>query len=403
MDWLIRRSLASTPGSGEICPGPEVLAAYYERSLDPSETARCETHLSQCAHCREQLAMMVRAEETPQPVPHRSWLWDWRLLASAAAVLLFLTVWGVRRSVSLRVSSTANEPLVAMSRPEQTPPQQSAPPPGQPVEVAPSAPHDVLVAPQVSDRATARARPAVPEEPSAPRNEIQALPLNGRDYENLLKVKPGAKSANQPSRIAGARKEEAKSVPGAASSPAAPSTMSAQVYPGMAGGTLGAASAAPDANETATADALRAKQMESAPRAKAFGAARSGALAPLAEQRSASTIIQTPDPKVMWRIAGGDFVERTEDGGATWRGQVADPDALLTSGSAPTTKVCWLVGKVGMILVTKDTTHWKKILPPIPADFVSIDAKNGSSATLVAVDGQKFSTDNEGKKWVPVR
>ncbi len=406
MDWLTRRSLASTPGSGQTCPGPEILAAYYGRSLDPSETVGYEAHFSQCAHCREQLAMMVRAEEQPQSGAHRSWLWNWRLLASAAVALLVLTVWGMRRPGSRRVSSTANSPpLVAMS--QQVPALQSTTPPGQVPKVTPAAQYGALVAPKDLDRATTKAQPATPEGlAGSAQDEIQAPPPNGRHYENSLKREPELKAADQPRRIIEARKEDAKSARAAASSPVNPSPMSAQTPPGTAAGaTLGAASGASDANEAPTAAALGPKQQESAPapRAKVFGAASSGALAQLAERRSASTIIQTPDPKVMWRVAGGNFVERTEDGGASWRGQVADSDALLTSGSAPTTKVCWLVGKAGMILVAKDSTHWKKIPPPVPADFVSIEAKNGSSATVVAADGQKFSTDNEGKKWVPVR
>jgi photosystem II stability/assembly factor-like uncharacterized protein len=141
------------------------------------------------------------------------------------------------------------------------------------------------------------------------------------------------------------------------------------------------------------------------PQLKTFATANAvaGAVAQAPVQHSGSTIIPTPDPKIMWRVAGGNFVERTENGGSSWEGQAADPDAQLTAGSAPSNKTCWLVGKAGMILVTKDAQHWKKLPPPIPADFVAVDAKNNSSATVTAADGQKFSTENEGKKWVPVK
>jgi photosystem II stability/assembly factor-like uncharacterized protein len=129
--------------------------------------------------------------------------------------------------------------------------------------------------------------------------------------------------------------------------------------------------------------------------------AANGLPAQSAEQRSAQTIIPTPNPKVLWRIAGGGFIERSQDGGATWHGQLPESNAHFTAGAAPATKVLWLVGENGMILLTKDASHWKKISPPIPADFVSVEASSATSATVTAADRQKFSTSDSGKKWVP--
>jgi photosystem II stability/assembly factor-like uncharacterized protein len=132
-----------------------------------------------------------------------------------------------------------------------------------------------------------------------------------------------------------------------------------------------------------------------------LGVANESSIMQSRELRSAQTIIRTPDPKVLWRIAGGGFVERSVNGGATWHGQNPQSDAHFTAGAAPTTKALWLVGGNGMIMLTKDTSHWKKIPPPIPADFVSVDAKSASSATVTTTDCQRFSTTTSGKKWVP--
>jgi Photosynthesis system II assembly factor YCF48/Putative zinc-finger len=413
MDGLIRRGLSKVSAPGGTCPRPEMLAAYYERSLDSAETDRFETHLSRCASCREQLALIVRAEEQPQPLSSYSACWrDWRLLASAAAALLVLTVWGVRRPEFPRANSrNADQPLVAMSRPTQEPaPQIGQPQP--PPQTPPAAPETKLIAPLALDRTEPKAQskqktetPQIAKELQAPLSDKQLsnLPVNGRNFESLQQLRAG----NERSATAELKKESRSepAPPAAAPSPAAPTPMSTLAAP--SGASAATQSATVNSNELAddkskAADSLRAK--EDAPgRIQAFGAVIGGTLNQAAGQRSTSTIIQTPDPKVLWRIAGGNFVERTEDGGATWHGQVADPDAELSYGSAPTTKICWLVGKSGMILLTKDTTHWKKISPPVPADFVSIEAKNGSSATVTAADGQKFSTDNEGKKWVPAK
>ncbi len=61
MDGLLRRNLARDADQALVCPEPEVLAAYFERSLDADETETYELHFSQCARCREQLAAMARA------------------------------------------------------------------------------------------------------------------------------------------------------------------------------------------------------------------------------------------------------------------------------------------------------------------------------------------------------
>src|SRR5271154_3179645 len=85
---LLRRNLAADAASGDDCPAPDTLAAYFENSLDPEETARYESHFSQCARCREQLAELARASEIPpkietarQPAPF--WLWNLAWLAPA--------------------------------------------------------------------------------------------------------------------------------------------------------------------------------------------------------------------------------------------------------------------------------------------------------------------------------
>ena len=160
---------------------------------------------------------------------------------------------------------------------------------------------------------------------------------------------------------------------------------------------------APGGSAGAAAISPQAKEPQPATLSGATGAVSAGAFAQSAQQRSAETIIRTPDPKVLWRIAGGGFIERSENGGASWHGQLPEPNAQFSAGAAPTAKALWLVGENGMILLTKDASNWKMIPPPIPADFVSVDAKSGSSATVTAADGQKFSTSNSGKRWMPAR
>src|SRR5262249_59634950 len=49
------------PTDGNDCPSAEVIAAYYERSLNEEERARCEKHYSECERCQETLAALLRA------------------------------------------------------------------------------------------------------------------------------------------------------------------------------------------------------------------------------------------------------------------------------------------------------------------------------------------------------
>jgi len=117
------------------------------------------------------------------------------------------------------------------------------------------------------------------------------------------------------------------------------------------------------------------------------------------ESRAPGTVISTPDAAVKFRLAGGGFVERTTDGGATWNAQMVSQNARLIVGSASSSKVCWVVGRDAVIALTKNGSDWERIDPPAQADFVAVAAKNDSTATVTTVNGKKYFTNNRGKKW----
>src|SRR5208283_5820451 len=107
--------------------------------------------------------------------------------------------------------------------------------------------------------------------------------------------------------------------------------------------------------------------------------------------------IQTPDPKVLWMIAGA--IEKSEDGGVTWQLQYPASGAQITAGSAPSVKICWLVGSNATILRTTNGAHWKIIRPPAQTDFMRVEATDSLTATVTALDGRRFSTSDGGKSW----
>jgi photosystem II stability/assembly factor-like uncharacterized protein len=117
------------------------------------------------------------------------------------------------------------------------------------------------------------------------------------------------------------------------------------------------------------------------------------------EVTSATTVIETPDASVQYRIPGAGFIERSSDGGATWQGQSVKSDAEILAGAAPSVNVCWLVGRGGVILMTTDGKRWKKVPSPAVADLVGVTAADAAFATVTAADGQRFSTENGGRTW----
>jgi len=401
---MLRQSLGNTRPQGD-CLDAETIAAYYDHSLDAPLISKCETHLAQCARCRQQIAMMVRAESSaPAKAKAKiTWIWDWRFLAPAAAALLVLTVWGVRHSTLTVTSPKAPGPLVAMSKPQ---------------EILPQLPPQLTTSPRLPAAASNSKSTPLPKldrlSPSA-----EAPQSEGADARSLQKSKESLSVDSSTATSGEQHSDGSLKEPAAANSPETP--LAAKSQPSGAGvnsptNALQAPSAPPvsrsntesssgnvpaaEAKESAGNELSTAKQAQLAGRIREYAAA-SQAPARQTEQRSAETIIATPDPKVLWRIAGGGFVERSEDMGATWNGQLPLPNAQLTAGAAPTAKTCWLVGEGGTILLTKDGTHWSKISPPVPANFVSVSSKSASSAVITASDGQKFSTSDGGKKWTP--
>jgi hypothetical protein len=127
------------------------------------------------------------------------------------------------------------------------------------------------------------------------------------------------------------------------------------------------------------------------------------ALARLQQAQISSNVmnlqIQTPDPKILWMITGADAIEKSGDGGATWKLEYLETHARIIAGSAPSVKICWLVGEGGAILRTTNGAHWKMIKPPEETVFVRVEATDALTATVTTRDGRRFSTSDGGKSW----
>ena len=410
---MLRRSLAPPPGSVHDCPGPEILAAYFERTLDNNEIARYELHLSECSRCREQLAAMARADEPGAADGEKrerasgdSWLWGWSRLAPAFAVLMIMAgIWYSQRP--------ARHSLVAMYQPPPmaVAPQESAPETNVLTRIAPApgagparqAAQKVEKPATLTENKTAaadqlnnsndqvqmnpRAKIPVAAELAAPQTATPRAAGNAgvaTSASQSVEVSSAAPLPEAPAaRVQTARQMETEN---GATSPPASGTAVGGAIPGAFSAGAGIAG---NKQMSARAVPSRATPQNQAVTLEAT------------DDSSPQKLIRTPNPQILWRIAGGGFVERSTDGGEVWQGQLPNPDAHFIAGAAPTAQTCWLVGQGGIILLTTDGTTWKTIQPPARADFVDVTAKDGSSATVTAADGRKFTTADGGKHWNP--
>jgi photosystem II stability/assembly factor-like uncharacterized protein len=75
----------------------------------------------------------------------------------------------------------------------------------------------------------------------------------------------------------------------------------------------------------------------------------------------------------------------------------------LTAGSAPSEKVCWIVGRAGTILLTTDAgAHWALLHSPLEEDLGRVRATDALQATIWNLDNTKvFETADGGVTWRP--
>ena len=465
MNGLLRRSLARDTTAARDCPDAELLAAYFDQSLGADEAAEYELHFSTCTRCREQLAAMARAnagqqlhpadlalepalvgarpaqvialeaartlaQAKPAASPARSeikfperkspdarWL-DLRWLIPVAAMLVLGTVVFMRFASHETTVGLNNQ--VAVSKPAAPPQEQTLPEPEKQARdigtLKKTAPKNQPSPESTTSRLRSSAKPAASaESDSEPartqKNEDQAV-RGGAASSNTPTASPRAsyakgRTSSAPRQSAGAissarvhEYQKAASEPAPAAPPPAlnASMVKIPVAADSAEAVKSPAPAPPPSAETKSqAFGLTSRNVHSSTAEKSLAKTKQ------AEERYTETVIPTSDSDVFYRIAGGGFVEISEDGGATWQRQLLNPSAEFTAGSAPEPRICWLVGRSGIVFLTEDGKNWRKLPSPTSEDLVVVVAKSASSATVTATDDRKWSTDDAGKNWHPVK
>ena len=152
------------------------------------------------------------------------------------------------------------------------------------------------------------------------------------------------------------------------------------------------------------ADAAVPGAAPAAPPAQAAEPVARRAATPALAQRSAfanplDSVIVSSNPATRFRLLPGGGVQRSADGGATWRTEVTGATETLTAGASPSPSVCWLVGPSGTVLLSTDGRSWRRLAFPEAVDLRSVTATDSETATVTAVDGRAFATTDGGQTW----
>ena len=85
--------------------------------------------------------------------------------------------------------------------------------------------------------------------------------------------------------------------------------------------------------------------------------------------------------------------------GANWTGPAPAVTTPLTAGTSPASNVCWIVGRLGVVMLTTDGRTWRGIAFPAITDLSSVTATDARNATVMTADGHAFMTTDGGTTW----
>lgn len=412
-----------------VCPDPELLAAYVERSLTPRERLGCETHLASCSGCQEQVAALVRLREAEQPAEIQpaagtaglSWFtgprWAW-----AAPVLIALVIGGIWYTGELRRYTRAPEERMAkVMEPAAGP---AAPEQAQETETR------SVTAPATRDGTKEQAQG----------KGIGALALRSRPEESnapqLLKMErtlPASEPA-PPTTLPSVAEQ------GAIAPPAMRSRLATTARPDQPANSLlqtkdevvSALPAAKPESEAAgdttiiTPAVIRPKQAAAAESAVNLGGTGQGeqyeakkkatlqrslqVVAPPVAQGLTSFSAGRPPARIQaatkesnWRVGARGLIQKVGPDGR-WITQPSGVDADLFAITFPTPRVGWAVGQAGTVLRTIDGGNtWLRCESPTSEDLVRVSGPGGSTARVETRTGRVLVTMDGGKTWTEER
>jgi hypothetical protein len=339
-DRLVAGGLArEIDASGNACPDADLLAAWFDHTLSAVESERIESHASGCACCQQILAALARSEPVvvrAAPVPEPARPWHWHWR------------WVVPLATAVLVVMVGTRTLRA---------------PG-PVMMVPTPPSTAGPATQVQ-------MTAPPPAPQPPRSRPPDFGASG------------ARARAEPAPTAG---------------------LAAGAPSGAMATDLPAAEMAKRQADNATDKMLKAASPQ--PAAPAMpepvtvgGRAVRPAPGTLNVRQTSVTTPTLAGSAIAWRFGQDGAIEKSSDRGQTWERQSSGVTTALADASAPTDRVCWIVGAHGVVLRTTDGRTWQRLNSPTEADIVAVHAWSESSATITASDRSVYETTDGGQSW----
>ncbi len=313
-------------------------------------------------------------------------------------------------------------------------------------EVAENKPATQSANPATAEKAPAAAPPAAEDKEIHEAARLGATPINGATTNPSLPAQgapkktpgPGASATTEADSLHAAKRSDSNSITAAAPGPSPvspPADKKIEMADGQraslrqeetapakkAAADVGALSqAAPPPPQPAERSAKKVAaaeapvQSEAAPPVMAYqaqkpaaGSAIGGAAQTLATTHARATLKErrgaqffAPGRKVVWSVGPGGLVLRSPDGGVSWMREESGVNVDLLSGSAPSETVCWVVGRMGTILLTTDGEHWTKTASPGTQDWIGVQAMDALHAIVWDLNrAHKFSTSDGGQTW----
>jgi hypothetical protein len=376
IDRLLRRLEpgADLPAT-DACVDAETLAAWMDGSLSGEALDRAEHHAAGCARCQTMVASMAR---TAPETAARPW---WRVLkvkwivpiaAAATAVVLWVSV--------DRQQKAAEGPVTTVQTSRASQP--AAPPAA--LADAQERSEGAGQNARLAREKDALARPAKAEAPTDARAQRKSLPGPLADgavaRQTIDSLGPSLQT----------RSGNAASV----ASPAA-----ATPAPGAPPSTTPAVPNATPVPASEPSVARPLAETVTAPPESSAKAVRMAGWAADAAAFATGVEIMSPEPAFRWRLSAPATIQRSTDGGVTWKPQLAPAGIVLTAGSSPARDVCWIVGRAGAVLLSTDGTTWQLRPFPEAVNLTAVRAIDAKTAVVTTFNGSQFSTTDGGATW----
>lgn len=386
----LREQLQAEPSG---CPDMEILSAYYDRALSPSERTVCESHLMICSRCQvfiAELARLSEADERPVIVGEPE------IEVATETGFHFRLAWITPFVVVLVIAGIwYGDQIRNYIRPPQQTAEEEEPAPSPPAQEAAKGREEKTAAPPAMKSAEAARQARAEQE-----NEMAAA----APAANAPVSPEGRQPAGSGITIKGTAPESAPG--GAVGEMAAPSeherlaasaagTRVLQIPTGArpAESTDRAFAAAPAsaAPETSRKDAGEARRM-----------AKQAAGAPPAPLTNYTIQGSTPTYQPKWRVGQSGLIQHYSPD----RGWIDIPSGVradLFDVTFSTATVGWIVGHEGTVLRTTDGgSNWNRVSSPTSEDLVRVSALGTQKAQVMSRSGRAFVTNDAGKSWTPV-